>query len=236
MTHWACGRSSFPGVQYFILRKWGLQILSYPLFLLPLCLSVRKLTCEMGRQDSYQIFVSVTCDGFSSLSQPYGEEALCHFFFPLCSSRPSRAESLGYSCERKQGIGTLWTPAQESLQPFSWQPGSKNDRRGCSRGDWWLKKVLNAVYRAALFGWGRIAAGSKFLLATSSCWQVALRLGWPCKLARRSHFRRECLLLFFTQVTADRGFVQEFETRKLSEGNEELRFNSPVRLLLLRMY
>lgn len=45
---------------------------------LPFC-----LTCEMGLQDSYKIFF-VTCDEFSSLSQPYSK-ALCHFFFfPSC--------------------------------------------------------------------------------------------------------------------------------------------------------
>lgn len=41
----------------------------------------------MGLQDSYKIFC-VTCDEFSSLSQPYGE-ALCHFFF-----FPSRSSCL----------------------------------------------------------------------------------------------------------------------------------------------
>lgn len=53
----------------------------------PLAVSTQPfcLTCEMGLQDSYKIFC-VTCDEFSSLSQPYGE-ALCHFFFfPSCSS------------------------------------------------------------------------------------------------------------------------------------------------------
>lgn len=64
------------------------------------------------------------------------------------------------------------------------------------------KKILNAVYHAALFGWGRIAAGSKFLLTTSSCWQVAFRTGWACKLSCGSYLF-ECLLLLFTQVTAD---------------------------------
>lgn len=39
--------------------------------------------CEMGLQDSHKIFF-VTCDEFSSLSQPYSK-ALCHlFFFPSC--------------------------------------------------------------------------------------------------------------------------------------------------------
>lgn len=62
--------------------------------------------------------------------------------------------------------------------------------------------MLNAVYYTALFGWGRIAAGSKFLLTTSSCWQVAFRTGWACKLSRGSYLF-ECPPLFFIQVTAD---------------------------------
>lgn len=47
-----------------------------------------------------------------------------------------------------------------------------------------------------------MAAGSKFLLTTSSCWQVAFRTGWACKLSHGSYLF-ECLLFFFIRVTAD---------------------------------
>lgn len=51
--------------------------------------------------------VCVTCDEFSSLSQPYGK-ALCHFFFfPPCSSRLCQAQSPAYSCDREQETSPL---------------------------------------------------------------------------------------------------------------------------------
>lgn len=147
--------------------------------------------------------MTITCDEFSSLSPPYGETRWHFFFFPLFF--PSVLDS--GLCPFIQ----LWwetgdqlsaNSSSEVFQAFPWQPGSKNDRRGCSQCDWWWKKVLNAIYRAALFGWGRIAAGSKFLLTTSSSWQVALHMGCACTLSRGFYFF-ESLLLFFTQVTAD---------------------------------
>lgn len=85
----------------------------------------------------------------------------------------------------------------------------------------WLrikKKILNAVYRVALFGWGRIAAGSKFLLTTSSCWQVAFRTGWACKLSHGSCLF-ERLLLFSIQVTAERVLCEILRLEKFQREN-----------------
>lgn len=81
-----------------------------------------------------------------------------------------------------------------------------------------FKKILDAVYRAALFGWGRIAAGSKFLLTTSSCWQVAFRTGWSWKLSRGSCLS-ERLLFFFIQVTADWVFCKILRLEKFQREN-----------------
>lgn len=85
----------------------------------------------------------------------------------------------------------------------------------------WLrikKKILNAVYRVALFGWGRIAAGPKFLLTTSSCWQVAFRTGWACKVSRWSHLF-ERLPLFSIQVTAERILCEILRLEKFQREN-----------------
>lgn len=78
--------------------------------------------------------------------------------------------------------------------------------------------MLNAVYHMALFGWGRIAAGSKFLLTTSSCWQVAFRTGWAYKLSRGSYLF-ECPPLFFIQVTADWVLCKILRLKKFQREN-----------------
>lgn len=70
----------------------------------------------------------------------------------------------------------------------------------------------------ALFGWGRIAAGSKFLLTTSSCWQVAFRTGRACKLSHGSYLF-ERLLLFSIQVAAELVLCEILRLEKFQREN-----------------
>lgn len=178
------------------IRTADTELSSLSVSTLPFC-----LTCKMGLQDSYKIFF-VTCAEFNSWVQPYSK-ALCHFFFfPSCSSRlnPFDKAMIG---NRRLALRELAHRNLSSPSPGN-QGVKMTDMDAPSMiGDLKKKKkILDAVYRAALFGWGRIAAGSKFLLTTSSCWQVAFRTGWACKFSRGSYLS-ECLLFFFIQVTAD---------------------------------